>query len=449
MAKKKSSNKLIYILVGLVVVLGIVAMIGKKKGWIGKGNEKVVVYGEPKKVDITEQVSASGMVQPVVEVKISPEVPGEIIDLFVEEGDSVVVGQPLINIKPDNLISALERVQASLNQQKAQQANAKSGFYRAQAQFTRSELDYKRQSGLFKAKAISEADYQLAEANYKIAEQDLKSAEQSVKAAEYIVQSAQASVREAKENLSFTRVKSPMNGTVSKLDVEKGERVVGTSQMAGTEMLRIADLNVMEVRVDVNENDIVRVSIGDTVIIDVDSYSYLEKKFKGLVTAIANTANLKASADAVTEFEVKIRILNESFKDLKTEFKSPFRPGMTASVDIITETKNDVLSVPLGAVTTRIPKKEKKEGEDEEKKVKKEDELEEVIFINEEGKAKMVIVETGISDFENIQIVKGLEGEEQIITGPFLAVSKDLKDGDVIAPPKEKKEKEEEKEEDE
>ena len=444
MAKKRSNNKLIYILVGLVLLLGIVAIIGKKKGWIGKGNEKVVTYGKPKKVDITEQVSASGMVQPVIEVKISPEVPGEIIDLFVEEGDSVVMGQPLINQRPDNLISALERVQASLNQQKAQEANAKSGFFRAQAQFTRSKLDYERQKGLFEAKAISEADYQLAEANYKIAEQDLKSAEQSVKAAEYIVQSAEASVKEARENLSFTRITAPMHGIVSKLDVEKGERVVGTSQMAGTEMLRIADLNVMEVRVDVNENDIVRVSIGDTVVIDVDSYSYLEKKFKGIVTAIANTANLKGSADAVTEFEVKIRILNESFKDLKTNSRSPFRPGMTASVDIMTDTKTDVLSVPLGAVTTRIPKKEKKEGEDEEKKVNKEDELEEVIFINEDGKAKMVVVETGISDFENIQILKGLEGDEQIITGPFLAVSKDLKDGDLIAPEKEKKEEGEE-----
>jgi HlyD family secretion protein len=443
MAKKRSNNKLIYILVGVVVILGVVAIIGKKKGWIGKGNEKEVVFGKPKKVDITEQVSASGMVQPVVEVKISPEVPGEIIELFVEEGDSVVMGQPLINLKPDNLISALERVQASLNQQKAQHANAKSGFFRAQAQFTRAELDYKRQDGLYKAKAISEADYQLAEANYKIAQQDLKSAEQSVKAAEYIVQSAEASVREARENLSFTRITAPMHGIVSKLDVEKGERVVGTSQMAGTEMLRIADLNVMEVRVDVNENDIVRVNIGDTAIIDVDSYSYLEKKFKGIVTAIANTANQKASADAVTEFEVKIRILNESFKDLKVNSKSPFRPGMTASVDIITETRSDVLSVPLGAVTTRIPKKEKKEGEEEEK-TKKEDELEEVIFVNDEGKAKMIIVETGISDFENIQIIKGLEGEEQIITGPFLAVSKNLKDGDLIAQQKEKPKKEEE-----
>ncbi|MFY0654594.1 MAG: efflux RND transporter periplasmic adaptor subunit [Cyclobacteriaceae bacterium] len=429
MAKRKSNNKLIYILGGVILVLVIVAVIGKKQGWIGKGNEKEVTLGEASTTDITEQVSASGTVQPVVEVKISPEVPGEIIELFIEEGDSVVIGQPLINLKPDNLISALERAQASLNQQRAQQANAKAGLFRARAQFARSELEYNRQKKLYDAQAISQADFQLAEANYKIAQQDVNSAEQSLKAADYIIKSAEATVKEAKENLGFTRITAPMSGIVSKLDVEKGERVVGTSQMAGTEMLRIADLNQMEVRVDVNENDIVRVSLGDTAIIDVDSYSYLDKKFQGIVTAIANTANPKASADAVTEFEVKIRILNESFKDLQTDSQSPFRPGMTASVDIITETKRNILAVSLGAVTTRKPKKDKKEGEE---KSKEKDEPIEVVFINEDGKAKMVEVETGISDFENIQILSGLSGEEEVITGPFLAVSKSLKDGDLI-----------------
>lgn len=440
MAKKKKSNKLIYILVGVMLVLIVVAFIGKKKGWIGKGESKEVTFGKPKKTDITEKVSASGMIQPVVEVKISPEVPGEIIDLFVEEGDSVVIGQPLINLKPDNLISAMERVEASLNQQKAQLANAKAGLYRAEAQFTRVELDYNRQKKLFDVKAISESDFQLADANYKIAKQDLNSAKQSVIAAEYTVQSAKATVKEAKENLGFTRIKAPMSGTVSKLDVEKGERVVGTSQMAGTEMMRIADLNQMEVRVDVNENDIVRVNIGDTAVIDVDSYAYLDKKFSGIVTAIANTANMKASADAVTEFEVKIRILNESFKDLKQANRSPFRPGMTASVDIITETKRDIMSVPLGAVTTRIPKKkENKDGEEE--KAKKDNELQEVVFVNEEGKVKMIEVKTGISDFENIEILNGIEGDEEIVTGPFLEISKNLKEGDAI---KEKEEPEQE-----
>ncbi len=430
MARKKTNNKLIYILLGAVAVLVVVAIIGKQQGWIGNPDAKQVTMGTTLVTDITEQVSASGMVQPVVEVKISPEVPGEIIELFVEEGDSVAIGQPLIHLKPDNLISALERVQASLNQQKAQLANARSGLFRAEAQYSRAKLEYKRQKQLHQSKAISDADMEVAEANYKIAEQDLNSARQSVKAAEYTVQSAEASVKEARENLGFTRIKAPMSGIVSKLSVEKGERVVGTSQMAGTEMLRIADLNQMEVRVDVNENDIVRVNLGDTAIIDVDAYTYLDKKFKGVVTAIANTANAKVSADAVTEFEVKIRILNESFKDLqKNGSQSPFRPGMTASVDIITDTKKDVLAVPLGAVTTRVSKPE---GDEKTKVSEKEDKLKEVVFVHENGKAKMVEVTTGISDFENIEITGGLEKGVELITGPFLEVSKNLKDGDFI-----------------
>lgn len=437
MAKKRpSNNKLIYILIGVAVLLVAAAFIGKKQGWIGKGDAKQVTFGQAETNDITEQVSASGMIQPVVEVKISPEVPGEIIDLFVEEGDSVALGQPLINLKPDNLLSALERVEASLNQQKAQLANAKSGLFRAEAQYARAELEYKRQKQLHASQAISNADMELAEANYKIAKQDLNSAEQNVIASEYTVKSAMATVKEARENLGFTRIKAPMSGIVSKLDVEKGERVVGTSQMAGTEMLRIADLNQMEVRVDVNENDIVRVSLGDTAVIDVDSYAYLDKKFKGVVTAIANTANAKASPDAVTEFEVKIRILNESFKDLKKDSQTPFRPGMTASVDIITETKKDVLSVPLGAVTTRVTSKEEAKNE----KSDKDGELKEIVFVNEGGRAKMLEVQTGISDFENIEITEGLENGTQLVTGPFLEVSKNLKDGDLIEEMEKKKE---------
>ena len=430
MARKKSNKKLVYILIAAAVVLTIVAIVGKKQGWIGQGNKTEVTFGKPAKVNITEQVSASGMIQPVLEVKISPEVPGEIIELFVEEGDSVVINQPLLNIKPDNFISGLERAEAALNQQKAQLANAKSGFFRAEASFSRAELEYKRQKKLHDSKAISNADMELAEANYKIAKQDLNSAEQTMVAAEYNVQSGMATVREARENLGFTKIKAPMSGIVSKLNVEKGERVVGTSQMAGTEMLRIADLNQMEVRVDVNENDIVRVELGDTAVVDVDSYAYLDKKFKGIVTAIANTANGKATSDAVTEFEVKIRILNNSYKDLQKGSQSPFRPGMTASVDIITETKTDILTVPLGAVTTRIPKPDSTQTD---VKKGKHEELAEVVFVNEEGVAKMKVVKTGISDFENIEIVKGLSGEEEIITGPFLAVSKDLKEDDRIA----------------
>jgi HlyD family secretion protein len=428
MAKKRKNNKLIYILLGVGLLLVVIAIVGKKKGWIGEGDKTEVKLEKARKVDITEMVSASGMIQPVVEVKISPEVPGEIIELLIEEGDSVVKGQLLLELKPDNLISALERAKASLNQQRANLADAKARLARAKAQNIRSGLEYKRQKKLYSSKAISIADMETAEANYQIGIQDLTSAEQSVKASQFVVQSAQATVKEAEQNLKFTIIRAPMSGTVSKLVVEKGERVVGTSQMAGTEMLRIADLNKMEVRVDVNENDIVRVSLGDTVVIDVDAYSYLDKTFKGKVTAIANTANNKVSSDAVTEFEVKIRILNDSFKDLMEEKggTSPFRPGMTASVDIITNKKFDILAVPLGAVTTRAKSDSLSE------KKSKNDELREIVFVNEDGIAKIKDVETGISNFEFIEILDGLTLDEEVVTGPFLQVSKKLEDGDDI-----------------
>ena len=248
---------------------------------------------------------------------------------------------------------------------------------------------------------------------------------QNVEAAKYIVQSSRANVDDAEENLRLTNVFAPVSGTVSKLDVEKGERVVGTQQFTGTEMMRIADLNKMEVRVDVNENDIIRVNLGDTAVIDVDSYSHMDKKFKGLVTAIANTANDKVSRDAVTEFEVKIRILNESYADLLKEgTRFPFRPGMTASVEIVTDSKYNVLSVPLSAVTTRVPSDEDDEESNGEKSNGEEststtnnDDKQEVIFIHEEGKAKMVQVEVGISDFENIEILSGIEEGTELVSG--------------------------------
>lgn len=431
MAKKKDNNKLIYGLIGAALVLIVFLVIGKKKGWIGERDKTEVTFGEAKKTDITEKVSASGMIQPIVEVKISPEVSAEIIELNIEEGDSVVVGDILVRLRPDNLRSALDRTQASLNQQKANLADAEARLASAKASFKRSELEYKRQKQLHEAKAISNADMELAEANFKIGEQDLTSAEKNVEAAKYVVQSALASVKEANENLQFTTIKAPMSGIVSKLDVEKGERVVGTSQMAGTEMMRIADLNNMEVRVDVNENDIVRVAVGNEVEIDVDAYSYLDKKFKGRVTAIANTANAKASPDAVTEFEVKIRILNSSYQELITSNKVPFRPGMTASVDIVTNTKKGILAVPLGAVTTRVPKIEGDE-EDERSQRKREEDLKEVVFVNNDGIAELKIVKTGISDFDNIEILEGVEEGAQVITGPYLSVSKKLEAGDHV-----------------
>jgi HlyD family secretion protein len=454
MAKKKKSNKVLYILIGLVVILVIFAIIGKSAGWIGKAKEIEVEIAEAKTERIIETVSASGMIQPVYEVKISPDVPGEIIKLNIEEGDSVVRNTILLKIRPDIYQSSLERAKANLNQQKANLAEAKSRVARTEAQLIRAKSEYNRNKDLKDQNVISDADFEISEANYRVAETELRSSQESEKASNFIVASAEATVREAEENLRFTTIRAPISGIVSKLDVELGERVVGTAQMAGTEMLRIADLTKMEARVDVNENDIIRVSVGDTAEIDVDSYSHTEKKFKGIVTNIANTANTKSSPDAVTEFEVRIRILNESYADLVEEqgSVSPFRPGMTASVDITTDVKANILTIPLAAVTTRNPNEKAKEGDedseendeesDAEVDERKKDESVEVVFLYVEGKAKMVEVETGISDFENIEIIKGVEKGDKIIKGPFIAVSKRLKDGDLTVEKENQKKKE-------
>ena len=306
-------------------------------------------------------------------------------------------------------------------------------------------------------KVISESDWQLAQQNYTIAENDLKSAKQSLEASKYIVRSSEATVREARENVRLTNVAAPMDGIVSKLSVKKGERVLGTAQMQGTEMLRIADLSKMEVRVNVNENDIVRVHIGDTTMIDVDAYANEGKQFKGVVTNIANTAKDKLSADAITEFEVRILILNSSYKDLVAKGnRYPFRPGMTASVEVLTNRKVDVLSVPLAAVTTRNADEKKDDskqggpsnnnqqasGQQKPAEKKKEDKV--VVFLNVKGVAKMIEVKTGISDYDNIEILTGLNDSSEVVTGPFLVVSKRLKEGDKIRQAEKKKENKEE-----
>lgn len=424
MATKKS-NKLLYYLLGAVGVIIIFAVIARSAGWVGGEKEVEVEFAKVKRAPIIEKVSASGEIQPEVEVKLSPDVAGEIIELNVQEGDSVAQGFLLVKIRPDNFISALDRTRANLNQQMANLSQAKASLQRAEAQFTQADLNFKRQKTLFEQKAISEADFEVAQANFTSSQKDLEAAKQNVVASEFIVKSSQATVNEASENLRLTNVYSPVSGIVSNLLVEQGERVVGTQTMAGTQMLTIADLSKMEVRVDVNENDIVRLSLGDTTIIDVDSYSSLGKKFKGIVTSIANTANTKASVDAVTEFKVKIRILNSSYVDLVKEGKKyPFRPGMTASVEILTNSKDDALSVPLSAVTTREDQLDTLEGGTTKSR--------ELVFINDNGVAKLKVIKTGLSDFQNIEILEGLKEGEEIISGPYFVVSKELKEGDKV-----------------
>ena len=431
---KKGSNKLIYILSGVALVLLLIVIIGKKKGFIGGEKGTEVEVAEVITSKITEKVSATGKIHPVREIKISPDVSGEIIELFITEGDSVTEGQLLLKIKPDNYKSMLDQAIAGLNSAKANQAQSESRLAQTKANNIQTEQNYLRNKKLHEQKVISDAEFESINAAYKVSLEELEAAKQTMMAAAYNVQSAAARVTDARENLNKTSIYAPANGTISKLAVEQGERVVGTSQMAGTELLRIANLSMMEVRVNVNENDIVRVSEGDKVQVEVDSYSREEELFEGLVASIAHTANDVLSLDAVTEFEVKIKLLNSSYSHLVTKEKPfPFRPGMTATVDIITDEKEDIVVVPISSVTTR----EKAGADDEEKKEEEEEvneeDIEEVVFVvNEENIVNKTIVKTGISDFDNIEIVSGVKSGDKIVKGPYKAVSKELKDGDKV-----------------
>ena len=433
-AKKRKRNPLVIIAIIIVLLLAFL-FIANRLGWIGGSEATSVSFATAEQRTIIERVSASGTVQPEIEVKISPEVPGEITELNIEEGDSVQQDQLLIRIRPDNFESALSRVQANLNQQRATAAQMQAQVSSAEAQLVQAEAAYERNKKLYEDKVISPADFEQAESNYQVALQGVESAKQNAQAAQYAVRSADAAVDEARENLSLTNIYAPVGGIVSKLDVEKGERVVGTSQMAGTELLRIADLNQMEVRVDVNENDIVRVNIGDTAEVEVDAYSYRDTNFKGVVTAIANTANAKATPEAVTEFEVRIRLLNASYQNLLDEKNTyPFRPGMTASVDIITQRKNGVLSVPLAAVTTRpnASAGDTTQTQNEETFGSAEN-MNEVVFRKKaDNTVEKVVVKTGISDYEHIEITQGLAAGDEVVSGPYIAISSQLNDGDLV-----------------
>jgi HlyD family secretion protein len=454
------NSKKTWLLIGGAVVVVIAGLfIAKKAGWIGKVEPTEIELSKVGRSTIVEKVSASGKIQPEVEVKLSPDVSGEIVGLYIAEGDSVVAGQKLLKIRPDNYESLLARAEAQLNSMKANFEQSKAVLAQSEARLQKAKVDYDRNVKLHNDKVISDADFDQFASTYNVAKQDLESAKANVKASNFNVKSSEAALKEARTNLTKTTIYAPQSGIVSKLNVELGERVVGTSQMAGTEMLRIANLNNMEVRVNVNENDITRVSLGDTVSIDVDAFSASERKFKGVVYEIASSANSSGtgttvSTDAVTEFEVKIRVLRSSYADLiKGKLSYPLKPGMTAAVEILTDKKVNVLSVPLAAVTTRdVSKVEKGEASDEKRDEKQEtgdenkqgvksrkDSVKEVVFVNEKGKAKMVEIKTGISDFENIEVVAGLKEGQEIIAGPYATVAKKLKEGELVKKKGEKK----------
>lgn len=403
-------NKILRILIPAVILLLILAVIGKKAGWFGKeatikvATEKVAVN------PIIEAVTANGKIQPETEVKISPDVSGEIVELHVKEGDFVQKGTLLFKIKPEIYISSRDRAAATLNSTKARLAQV-------EAQLIQAELAYNRSKKLYEENTISQADFEQAESQYKIALAEKQSAEFSVK-------SSEASLKEANENLVKTTVYSPMTGTISSLLVELGERVVGANMMTGTEVLRVADLNRMEVVVDVNENDIIRVKLGDTAIVEVDAY--LDREFKGIVTEIANSANtLGTTSDQVTNFKVRILILKESYEDLITEKNpSPFRPGMSASVDIYTSSKAGVLTVPIQAVTTRTDTLSTDPAA--------KDNIRTLVFVSDGTYALARDVRIGIQDNVNIEVLSGLTEGEEVIVQPFSAISKKLSDSTRI-----------------
>ena len=375
-------------------VLGLLLLIAKSAGWISseEGISIQTILVDQK--TIIQTVSASGKIQPEVEVKISPDVSGEIVQLYIMEGDQVEKGDLLLKIKPDTYQSILDRSKAALN-------TSKSALAKAKAQLIESQANFNRNQTLFNKGTISQSEFEKVQASYTVAQLNVEDGE-------YAVTSAEASLKEAQENLNKTNIYAPISGTISRLNVELGERVVGTAQMAGTELLRLANLNRMEVAVEVNENDINSVNLGDTAIIEVDAF--LGEKYKGLVSEIANSANVTgASADQVTNFEVKVRIIKAV----------NFRPGMTATVDIQSQRAKDVLALPIQAVTTR--------------KDTVGDEKIECVFEYQEGIAKMIVVQTGIQDDEYIQILSGVKDSMEIVKGPYSAVSRLIKDGSYLA----------------
>jgi len=447
------NKKLIWILVALVVVIATLMGL-KKAGILGKEEGTKVSVEKVTRRNITEVVNASGKVYPEIEVKISPDVSGEIVELTVMEGDSVRRGQLLARVYADILATQRDQAAAVVNQQQAQVGNASAALDAFKARLDQAERQYQRQKQLFAEKVISRLEFEQAENAVLTTRADYNAAQKSIQSTKAAVASAQASLQRTNKDLSRTSVLAPMDGVVSLLNVKKGERVVGNSMMAGTEIMRIADLRTIEVRVDVGENDIPKVSYGDTALVEVDAYS--DRKFKGIVTQIASTnrgagGTVATSANDVTNYEVRIRLLTESYADLIDPAKPrnfPFRPGMSASADIQTNTHVNVLAVPINAVTTRdksdtlsvgeekVSKKEKKSTEpmgSEPAKSSNIDDMEAVVFVLQpDGKVRRVRVKTDIQDISHIEVIDGLKEGDQVVTGPYSIVSKDLKNGMVV-----------------
>lgn len=436
MSTNKKNNKLWYILIpSVVVVLTVLIIFAKQRN----KKETEVITELTSRRTIVEMVAANGKIQPALDVKISPYISGEVVELFVREGNYVYKGDKLAKIDPTFYISSYEQVEASLNSAKANMANSKARLAQTEAQYMKSKLDYDRNEKLWDQKVISDADWDAIKSTFKVASAEVEAAKETFKATQYQVQNAESALKESRENLNRTNIYAPNDGTVAKLSVEVGERVTGASQFsAGTEIMTIANLNAMEVKIEVSENDIPRVKLNDTCLIEVDAY--LNRKFKGYVTEIATSANSTGvSVDQVTNFEVKVMMLKESYADLiqdSNKIASPFRPGMSATVDIQTKTVKDILSVPIQAVTARQDsskmKKEDENAEKETKAVASKEVMKEYVFLLDKDRAVLREVKTGIQDNTHIQILEGLQDNDEVIIGPYSAVSKTLKDKDQV-----------------
>jgi len=388
----------------------------------GRGSKDIKVATEISvKRDITEEVTASGTIYPENEVKISPDVSGEIIDMYVQEGDTVEQGQLLVRINPDIYETQLEQAKAGLNTAKANSANVQAQLNRTRANAELQRKNFEMQKKLYDEKVISQQEYNTAEAQYLMSVAELKAAEKQSLASEFNTQSVEAGLSQAGKTYRRTTVIAPTSGVITGLVSKKGERVVGTAQMAGTEMMRISDLNRMEVRVDVNENDIVRIDVGDTANIEVDAY--LGKIFKGIVTQVANSAKatLSTGTDQVTKYEVKILILPSSYAEVMAENngKMPFRPGMSSTVHILTKTVKQVLAVPVASITLK----------DKDSAV---DEKEEVVFVVNNNVVIKRAITTGIQDTRYIQILSGLKPGDVVVSAPYEAINLKLMDGQKV-----------------
>lgn len=421
-------TKRILIAIGILTAILLVWAIagGRKQKETAVSTSKAVVR------DITELVSASGKIQPVTEVKISADVSGEITELVVAEGDSVKAGQLLLRINPELYLTTLDQLQASLDNARAGLATSEAQTERARASLRQAELQYKRQKELFNQRVISAQEFENAETQYQLAKSDVESASKSALAASFNVRSVQARLEEGRKNLGRTSIYAPVNGVVSLLNNKKGERVVGTAQMAGTEIMRIANLETMEVQVDINENDIVRIRIGDSANVNV---AYTDRIFSGVVTDIANSAKFNAAqqaSDQVTNYTVKVRITTPA----GIAGTPVLKPGMTATVDIKTETVRNAVCVPISAVTTRNPKASTDKGKSDKKSAENGTSEKETkgtwVFIPENGKAKAVAVKTGLQDTDWFQITDGLKEGTEVISAPVMVISRTLKDGDRI-----------------